>query len=417
MDCTGKVVIPGMVDLHDHLFQHLMRGLGEDHPDLYDWLARFMIPASTSLTPEIVHAGGMLGSMLALRSGVTCVVDHHYGDTSLEAVASLGSAMQETGVRGVIARTMWGPSTPIAEAAGVGEFFGTTVDEEIAATAAAMDLFDSRSTVSVWPAPDHVPYLHQDMVRASAEFARDRGTGWYSHCSEGREDVTGYLDAYGVRPIDWLYDEGLLGPRTILAHCSWLSDGEIRRLGDSGASVAHNPSSNSLGMTGVCPVRDLRDAGTLMGLGVDGLAIMGFDMFEEMRLAVQIQKMTRVTMAGLEDSLLEEEAIQMATLEGALSIGLDAGSIEVGKLADLAVIDFDKPWLTPNYSTLLMLVHVARASDVAMTIVDGQVVYEDGQYPLLADQHSVVADINHRSSELLDRAGIHPPPQLWRAPL
>lgn len=416
VDCRNKVVIPGMVDLHDHLFQHLLRGLGEDIPVLNDWLGKFMIPASTALTPEIVRAGGMLGSMLAARSGVTCVVDHHYGDESLEAIAALGSAMQETGIRGVIARTIWGPRSGIAEAAGVGQFFNTTIDEEIAATAAAMDLFDSESMVAVWPAPDHIPYNTQDMVRASVALARDRGTGWYAHCSEAEWDVANYLENYRTRPVDWLYDEGLLQPRTILAHCNWLSDGEIERLGDSGASVAHNPSSNSFGLTGVCPVRDLRDAGTLVGLGVDGNAIMGFDMFEEMRLAVQIQKMTRITMAGLDDALLEEEAIQMATLEGALSVGLDAGAIEVGKLADIAVVDFSNPWLSPSYATALMLVHVARASDVTMTIVDGRIVYEDGIYPLLHDQDAVIADVHARSAELLSRAGIQPSPNQWRVP-
>ena len=413
VDCRGKVVIPGMVDLHDHLFQHLLRGLGDDIPDLYGWLSRFMLPTAFALTPEIVRAGGLLGSMLALRSGITSVVDHHYGNTELEAIAALGSAMKEVGVRGVIARTIFGPTTVIAEEAGVGPFFGSSIEEEIESTSAAIDLFVGDPRVVVWPAPDHIPYNDVEMVSASVDLARRRDVGWYAHCSEVELDVSGYVTHYGARPIDLLYEEGLLSPSAVLAHCNWLSDREMERLAETGTSVAHNPSSNSLGMTGICHVRELLDAGVRMGIGVDGIGSMGFDMFEEMMLAVQIQRMTRVTIRGLEGALRHEEAIEMATLQGAASIGLEAGSIEVGKLADLAVVDFEEPWLSPGYATVALLVRVARAHDVSMTIVGGEVVYEDGRFPLLGDQESTVAEVRARSGELLERAGIEPEPTRW----
>ena len=139
--------------------------------------------------------------------------------------------------------------------------------------------------------------MGQDLLRSSVELAREFGVGWHTHCSEGSIDPEIYLDVYGIRPATWLAEEGLLGEDATLAHGIWFDDAEIEQIGATRSGVSYNPVSNEYIGNGVARLRDLRQAGASVGLGTDGVAVTGQDMFECMKQSVLLQRGTPGTLS------------------------------------------------------------------------------------------------------------------------
>ena len=228
IDCTGHAVIPGFVDTHNHLFQSLARGLGEGMP-LWDWLTDFMWPFSIAINSEEGRVGALLGAVEAARAGTTTVVDNHYAPSDLNTTLAVAGSISEVGLRGSVARGITGEATDIARRYNLaGELFQYSNDDEIEITRAAMEAFPAGGRVEVWPAPLNIIYNDQDLVRRAIELAREGGVGWHTHCSERLEDPPTYVEEYGIRPVEWLYQEGLLGPEATIAHGIYLDDDEDR---------------------------------------------------------------------------------------------------------------------------------------------------------------------------------------------
>jgi len=253
----------------------------------------------------------------------------------------------------------------------------------------------------VWPAPINVIYNSQEVVQACVELARDLGTGWHTHCSEAKADPDIYMESYGIRPIDWLHREGLLARGTI-AHSIWLDDREVEEMGQTETGVAYNPTSNEYLASGTIRLRDLRSAGAVVGLGTDGPGCgHRQDLFEQMKQSILLQRVHT-----LEPTVsTAEEAFELATREGARYMGLDAGVLEAGKLADVVVVELDRPHLKPLHRTVATLAYSAQGSDVAMTIVGGEVVYENGRCTKV-DEADVMEEAQWRAQELVTRAGM-----------
>jgi 5-methylthioadenosine/S-adenosylhomocysteine deaminase len=207
-----------------------------------------------------------------------------------------------------------------------------------------------------------------------------------------------------VRPVEWLHGEGLLGAGATLAHALHLDDREVRMVGETETAVAHCPVSNQYGGDGVLRLRDLRDAGAVVGLGSDGAAYNHRqDLFECMKQAVLLQRVHHLDPEASDS----QEALELATRGGASVVGIDAGELAPGRLADVTVVDLGHPHLTPHHRIAAALTYSARGSDVEMTIVGGRVVYEQGCCTLV-DEAAIVADAQQRAAELVDRAGISP---------
>lgn len=411
IDCRGTAVIPGLVDCHNHLFQLLARGLGEGM-SLWPWLCEFMWPYSAAISAAEAVAGARLGAVEAVRSGTTAICDNHYSPVDLDTTLGVADAVEEVGLRGVIARGLFGAMTEVARTHGLaGSLFRYSDDEDLDITRGALEARRGRR-VGIWPAPINIIYVGQSLVRRAVGIAHEFGTGWHAHCSEAKVDPDIYEEAYGVRPIDWLYEEGLLGNGATIAHGIWYDDREVARFGASGSGVSYNPGSNQYLASGTIRLRELRQAGAIVGLGCDGAGGHRQDVFEQVKLAILLQRG-----ASLEPTITNaEEALELATREGARYLGVDAGVLERGKLADIAVVDLTAPHLAPVHRVVATLAYAATGRDVLMTIVGGQIVYEGGRCTTV-DEDAVVDEATRRSRELVERAGLEGLLTPWRGEL
>jgi 5-methylthioadenosine/S-adenosylhomocysteine deaminase len=401
IDCSGKAIIPGLVDCHTHLFQTLARGLG-DGLALWPWLNEFMWPYAFTIRPEEARIAALVGAAQAARAGTTCIIDNHYAPNDLDTTLSIASAIDEVGLRGAVARGIVGPPTEVARRMDLTSgLFRRTAEEELDITRGCLEQRDGTGRVRVWPAPLNVVYVGQDLLRDSVEMAREFGVGWHTHCAEGSIDPEIYLEVYGIRPAAWLAAEGLLGDDATLAHGIWFDDAEVEQIGATRSGVSYNPVSNEYIGCGVARLHDLRQAGATVGLGTDGVAVTGQDLFECMKQSVLLQR----AHTGDPVAAHVEEAFELATREGARYARIDAGVLAPGKLADVAVVDLSKIHTRPLHRTVAALVYAARASDVAMTIVGGRVVYEDGRC-LFVDEEELIREADARARELVERAGM-----------
>jgi 5-methylthioadenosine/S-adenosylhomocysteine deaminase len=399
VDCTDKAVLPGFTDCHTHFFQTLARGLGDGFA-LWPWLCEFMWPYALTINQEEARVAATLAAVQAARTGTTAVVDNHYAPNDLQSTLAVASAIDAVGIRAAVARGIVGPVTEVARRMGLTpELFGRSNEEELDITEACMEVRPPGGRVVVWPAPLNVIYVNQELFARSIELARRFGTGWHTHCSEGEIDPRMYLEVFGIRPVDWLFQEGLLGTDATLAHSIWLDDREIERVGATASGASYNPVSNQYIGCGTMRLRELRSAGAVVGLGTDGSAVTGRDMFEVMKQAALLQRAT----TGDPTASNADEAIEMATREGARYHGIDAGILAEGRLADLVVVDLDRPHLRPVHEVVPTLVYLAMGADVVMTIVDGEIVYEDDRCTRI-DEDALLDEAQARAEELVLRA-------------
>ena len=404
VDCTDKIVMPGLIDCHTHLFQSLGRGLGEGL-SLVSWIREFMWPYAAAITPEDATIAAQLGAIEAARSGTTTVLDNHYAPADLDTTLSVAHAIETVGLRGAVARGMWGPLTDIARRHLAESLFKYSVADEVDMTRDGINTRPPGSQVEIWPSAIMIAYVDQDLVRRSVELAVEMGTGWHTHCSEIELDPQVYLEAFGVRPIEWLHREGLLESHGTIAHGIWLDDQEVERLGTTSTGIAYCPVSHQYLPLGIMRLRSLRDSGAVVGLGTDGPAAgHRQDLFECMKHGILLQR------AHTLNPLVSNapEALEMATKAAADYMGIHAGVLAPGRLADIAVVGVNRPHLQPLSDPIATLVYAARGSDVDMTIVNGRVIYEDGKCSLV-DEQSVMDEAGARSRELLLRAGISAP--------
>ncbi|WP_068016899.1 amidohydrolase family protein [Nocardia mexicana] len=402
IDCRGRAVLPGLVDGHNHLAQALVRGLGEGM-SIVPWLCEFMWPYSIAVTPEDAVAAARLGVVEALRAGITTIVENHYAPSDLDTTMAVAGIIERAGLRGAVARGMLGDRTEVAARRGQPDgLFRYDTAAELAMTREAMQQRPRGSKVEIWPAALNLTYVDQELVRRCVELAAEFDTHWHTHCCESSSDPASYLDAYGIRPVQWLAKAGLLDERATLAHAIWLDAEEIEQVGAAGAKVAHNPSSNAYLASGTVRLGDLRRHGTTVALGSDGPSCgHRQDLFEAMKLAVYAQRLATLDPTACR----AEDALELATRAGAAYAGIDAGVLAPGKLADIIVVGLDRPHLRPVHDPVSALVYSARGSDVEITIVDGRIVFRDGRC-LLIDQDAAAEEAEFRSHRLLARSGM-----------
>jgi len=406
IDCSGQAVIPGLIDCHNHLFQVAGRGLG-DGMALWQWLGEFMLPLAANISPGEALAAVRVAAMEAISCGTTTLIDNHYAPADTATTLAVAGALRDLGLRGAVARGMFGPFTDVARDNGLDSaLFQHSTAHEISSMRDCLDQWQD-SRVAIWPSPINVIYNDQELVRQSAALAAEYGVKWQTHCSEALIDPEIYERAYGQRPFLWMEQEGLLDARATFAHAIWLDEAEIQALGRHGCAVAHNPMSNEYLASGALPLRSLRDAGAIIGIGADGAAGHSMDLFQIMKQAVYVQRL------ALLDPVASNawEAFELATREGARLAGVDAGQLAVGKLADVVVVSMQAPALTPCFDPVANLVYAGSGRDVRLTMVDGAVVYEHGQLTQ-ADGKEIITAAQQACSALIDRLGIPVPGRL-----
>ena len=409
IDCSGKVVMPGLTDGHTHLFQTLGRGLG-DGMSLVPWLRRFMLPYSGVIDREAAVAAVRLGALGAALSGTTMVVDNHYAPVDAETTLAAAQAVEDVGIRGAVARGVFGEMNPGAELMGVPpEFFKWSAAEELSITRECMAARPAGSRVEVWPCPENIVYVAPDLITGCAELAEEGGVRWHMHCSEARDEIGFFETVHGVRPVAWLEREGLLTGRTTLAHAIWLDPDEIAAMGDRGATAVHNPVSNQYLASGVLPLGPLLRAGANVALGSDGAAVAGQDMFEAMKAGTLMHRLAHL------DSTAStvEQFLELAARGGAAMTGVDGGALEAGRVADLTVLNVDRVRHTPWNRPAASVVHCGRADEVEMVIVGGEVIVEGGRSTRV-DEEQVRAEAAAAAVKLFGEAGLTDLTEDWR---
>ncbi|GGY73325.1 amidohydrolase family protein [Marinobacter zhanjiangensis] len=362
IDARGHALLPGLIDCHSH--SSLMRGVTENMP-LMDWLPWYQLE-HRAMTEAFAYHSARLCYLEALQSGTTCVMDmFRYMDRCADAAAELGLRVQL--------------APYVADRPGK-DFFSTR-EENRQLIRTHHDSQNGR--VRVWMGLEHLFYCTEDAYREAAQLSREYGVGIHTHASEQKEEEQAVTAELGHRSLAMLDHYGVLGERTLLAHCVWLNNDEIARVADTGTSIAHCPVSNAKLASGVARVPEMLAAGVTVGLGTDGpVCNNSLSLFEEMKFASLIQKATRLDATALP----ADQILRMATINGAKALGLDReiGSLEVGKKADLLLLDLNQANLTPvnvdqqGGNLLWNLVFAAGSNNVAGVWVDGRRLIDQG---------------------------------------
>lgn len=373
LDASGKVVIPGLVNTHGHWAMTLFRGLADDAP-LEAWLNKIWKVEAEQVNAETVIAGNDLAIMEMICGGTTCAADMYwYFPEAYEAVIRTGFRMVN------------GPS--FADIPGFEERAKQAYDD----AKAQLDRFQGEPLIQQCVQAHSTYTTNLKMLAEISEIAADRDLLFITHAAESKGEMAQVQEKYGKSPIAVLDQVGLLTEKTLLAHCVHLTDDEIARLAETGTSVAHCPSSNLKLSSGIARVAEMLKAGVNVAIGTDGPASNNdLDMIHEAQLAALVQK----GVTGDPTVLPAEKVFAMMTIDGAHALGLGdkVGSLEVGKLADLAVVDFDAPHLTPHYDLYSHFIYAAAAADVSDVMVHGKVLMQDREL-LTLDEAEVKAKV------------------------
>ena len=364
----GRALLPGTVNAHCHAFQSLLRGLGDDL-DFMGWRDRVLYPLSARLDRAALRAGAAFAFAEMLLQGVTTCVDFFYihdgGNENAEAVIE---AAREVGIRLVLARGMydWDGAPPR---------YRETPAEASRRTRELIARHRADPMVTVQPAP-HSPHgASPAMLRAGFEVAEVDDTVFHVHVAEGRYEGERTMREHGATPVRHLDRLGVLGRRTVAVHCVWLDDDEIRLMGERGAAIAYCPSSNMFLGDGITRLPELLRAGVRVGLGSDGGCTNNrLSVFEEMRMASLLARVRLLDGAALD----APTAFSLGTVSAAAILGLNAGRVTPGALADLVAIDLGHPSLHPPTDILRSVVYPMTIQVVTDVWVHGLRVVDRG---------------------------------------
>ena len=380
IDGRGKITMPGLVNTHTHIPMSLFRNYADDLP-FWEWLHDRILPLEVNLKGEHVYWGSMLSIAEMIRSGITSFSDMYF------FVGDIAEAVKETGIRGFLSLSVTDGEGEREKALRETEEFIETWDGS------------ENGRINVRIAP-HAPYTCSDeFLKNLVELSTIYDKGINIHVSESQEEMDESFEKYGMSPVERLDKLGVLRDNTIAVHCVNLSDRDIEILKTRGVSVSNNPGSNLKLGNGFARVEDLLKSGVNVSLGTDGAASNNnLNMFEEITLASLVNK-------GLNkdpESVPALKALEMATIDGARALGKnsDIGSIELGKKADIILINTEQPHFYPKYNVVSSLVYSAQASDVDTVIVDGKVLMENRQFETI-DLRNVLEKSEKMAKDLL----------------
>lgn len=382
IDGKNKVVMPGLINSHTHLGMSLLRNFADDLP-LHDWLTKKIWPIEAKLTSKDIYWGSLLSMVEMIQGGTTAFCDMYF---SMEEV---GKGLEESGIRGVLTRGL-------IEEQGQSQIKLNETKE----------LYKNwhgkgNGRIKVMVAP-HAPYTcSPDFLLEALNLAKELDTGIHIHLSETKKEVEDSFKIHGKSPIRHVYDLGIFEVPTIAAHCVHVDDEDIEIMKEKNVSPVNNPSSNLKLASGFAPVEKMLKRGIPVALGTDGSSSNNnLNMFEEINLAAIINK--AVNMDAV--SVPAKSALEMATINGAKALQWhnEIGSIEVGKRADMILIDMDKPHLYPQHNIISSLAYSVQASDVDTVIVDGKIIMEKREIKTL-DVEKIKFMVEKHTKDLINR--------------
>jgi len=388
IDAHGQVLLPGFVQTHVHLCQTLFRGAADDLA-LIDWLKKRIWPMEAAHTPESIYASARLGIAELIRGGTTCALTME----TVNHTEQVFRAVEESGFRATVGKCMMDRGDQVPE--GLREQTETSLAESLELLERWHGAADGR--IRYCFAPRFALSCSRELLKQVGQLARERGVLVHTHASENKDEIEIVERETGRRNIEYLDEVGLAASHVVLAHCVHLNNSEMEVLSRTGTHVVHCPSSNLKLGSGFAPIVALLDRGISVSLGADGAPCNNrLDMFTEMRTATLIQK----ALHGAE-TLPALTMLRMATIDGARALGLDKeiGSIEVGKRADLTLLNLGALHTTPHPDTVSTIVYAAEASDVDTVIIDGRVVMRTRELMTL-DEQAVIREAKEQSERL-----------------
>ena len=361
IDARGGLILPGLVNTHTHLPMVCFRGLADDLP-LMDWLNHHIFPMEARfVNKQMARDGAMLAIAEMILSGTTTCCDGYFFENQIAEAALAG------GMRAVAAQGFADSATPDHP----------QYEKMMAAAGRFVERWLPHAPMITPAFFCHSPYTcsPRTLVNVKAA-AREAGILYLTHLLENRDEIDTIEKRYGRKPVTHLHHLGVLDDRTVAVHCNWMSPEDIALFADLGVSVSHNPASSMKLAAGVAPIPLMLEKGIAVGLGTDGSASNNdLDLFQEMDLSAKVHKATL-----LDPTVMSAETVlKMATIEGARVLGMDRliGSVEVGKQADIIILDMNQPHLTPLYNPYSQIVYAARGGDVKTSIIDGKPVMEN----------------------------------------
>ncbi len=381
-DWGNALIVPGTVNTHTHSFQSLVRGVSDDLP-FFRWRDEGIYRISPRLGPEEIYAGALLSFGEMLRNGVTTVADFFYvhagGNANDEAVIR---AAGDLGIRLVLARTMY-------DWRGAPAVYQESIDEAVRRCEALLTRYAGNPMITVCPAP-HSPHgASSEMIAAGARLAEEADTRMHIHVAEGRYEVEMISREHGATPMQWLDRLGAVTERMVAIHCVWLTEDEIRLMGDRGAKLAYCPASNMFLGDGITNIPAMLRCGVPVGLGTDGLCSNNrASVFDEMRTAALLQKVA----AHSGEVLPAEAAWTMGTRNGGVVLGLPVGEIAPGYRADLVGVRLADLSLQPSGPIRKHLVHALHPAALSHVVVAGRPVVENGHL-LTVPEDDIIARV------------------------
>ena len=410
IDASRKIVIPGLINTHVHLAQALIRGCA-NYVSLLPWLKDYVWPLQGNYTPEIGRISALLCMVEMVKSGTTTFLESmlvgRYG------VDGIAEELERIGMRGVLSRCII-------------EVPGDALEESVIHRGLIEDPRECMKDVErlvkkwhgkhgrifIWYGPRTPGAVSAELYKEISERAKELGIGITMHLAEIKEDVEYTMKNFGMKPVEFAHSVGLTGPNVVLVHCVWLSDEEIKLLAETKTNVSHNPSSNAKLASGIAPVAEMLKEGVNVCLGTDGgPSNDNYDMVEEMRMAALLQPARTLDPKALP----AEKALELATINGARALGLEKqiGSIEVGKRADIVLVDYWKPHMVPLHDPVAHLVYCASGQDVDTVIVDGKLVVLHGKL-LTVNEEEVLEKAQKIGLDFVEKVGARSRP-LWPA--
>jgi 5-methylthioadenosine/S-adenosylhomocysteine deaminase len=359
IDAKGGIILPGLINCHTHAAMTLFRGLADDLP-LMEWLNHYIFPVESRMDQDFVYTGTLLACAEMILSGTTTFCDMYLFEDEV------AKAAKQAGMRCLAGEVLYDFPSPN---------YGP-IEKGLEYTESLILKWRGDPLISIAVEPHSVYTCSADLLVKANRLAVKHGAPLIIHVAETAREVEEVISRFGKRPFAYLESLSVLGPHLIADHCVHLDDPEIARIATNGVSVIHNPESNMKLASGISPVPKLLAKGITVGLGTDGCASNNnLDLFEEMDTAAKLQKVGHMDPTVL-DALT---TLRMVTSSGARALGLGKliGSLEVGKKADIIVLDTNRPHLTPLYNPYSHLVYAAKGNYVTHSVIDGRLVLEE----------------------------------------
>ncbi len=395
IDASGCAVLPGFVQTHIHLCQTLFRGAADDL-SLIDWLRQRVWKMEAVHNEKSLRASARLGVAELIKGGTTCALTME----TVNHTEEVFRVIEETGYRATVGKCMMdkGAEVPLA--------LQEQTENSIGESLSLLEKWNGRADgrIHYCFAPRFAISCTKELLERVAELSRKHSVMVHTHASENKTEIEIVESETGLRNILYLDSVGLAASHVLLAHCVHLDDDEIEILSRTETKVSHCPSSNLKLSSGIARVKDLLEAGVYVSLGADGAPCNNrLDMFTEMRSAALLQKVVHGP-----ETLPAQRVLQMATVDGARALGLEKeiGSLEVGKKADVIIVDLKTLHSTPRPTDIISaLVYSAEAGDVQTTIIDGKVLMRERELTTM-NENEVIEEANRESVLLMQRAGI-----------